>query len=67
MKKNQFLIKECEDVRVMHFDDSKAFIKYSNDMDAIYKNIGEYNPNKEHKILIVFDDMTANMLSYKKT
>ena len=31
-------------------------------MDDIYKNIEEYNPNKKHKILVVFD-MIANMLS----
>ena len=35
-------------------------------MDDIYKNIEEYNPNKKHKILIVFDDMIANMISNKK-
>ena len=32
----------------------------------IYKNIEEYNPNKKRKILIVFDDMIADMLSNKK-
>ena len=36
-------------------------------MDGIYKNIEEYNPNKKQKILIVFDDMIADMLSNKKT
>ena len=35
-------------------------------MDDIYKNIEEYNPNKRGKILIVFDDMIADMLSNKK-
>ena len=35
-------------------------------MDDIYKNIEEYNPNKKRKILIVFDDMIADMLSNKK-
>ena len=35
-------------------------------MDNIYKNIEEYNPNKRRKILIVFDDMIADMLSDKK-
>ena len=38
-------------------------------MDDIYKNIEEYNPNKKHKkhkIVIVFDDMIAHMLSNKK-
>ena len=55
--KYQFLInkKECTDWR--HFNDSKAFIKYSNDVDDINKSIELYNPNKKRKILIVFDDM----------
>ena len=35
-------------------------------MDNIYKNIEEYNPNKKKKMLIVFDDMIADMLSNKK-
>ena len=35
-------------------------------MDDIYKNIEEWNPNKKWKILIVFDDMIADMLSDKK-
>ena len=34
-------------------------------MDDISKNIEEYNLNKKRKILIVFDDMIANMLSNK--
>ena len=35
-------------------------------MVDIYKNIEEYNPNKKHKVLIVFNDMIADMLSNKK-
>ena len=35
-------------------------------MYDIYKNIEEFNPNKKHKILIVFDDMIADMLSNKR-
>ena len=50
-----------------HFNDSKAFTEYSNNKDIIYKNIEEYNPNKKHEILIVFNDMIADMLSNKKT
>ena len=45
---------------------SKAFIEYSNDMDDVYKNIEEYNPNKKRKILIVFDDMIADMVCNKQ-
>ena len=35
-------------------------------MDNIYKNIEEYSPNQKLKILIVFDDRIADMLSNKK-
>ena len=35
-------------------------------MEDIYKSIEDYNPNKKRKILIVFDDMIADMLSNKK-
>ena len=49
-----------------YLNDSEAFIEFSNDMDDIYKNIEEYNPNKKRTILIVFHDMIADMLSNKK-
>ena len=35
-------------------------------MDNVYKNIEEYKPNKKQKVLIVFDDMIADMLTKKK-
>ena len=35
-------------------------------MNEIYQINEEYNPNKKRKILIVFDDMIADMLSNKK-
>ena len=41
---------------------SKALIEYSNDMDDVYENIEGYNPNKERKILIRFDDMLADFV-----
>ena len=53
--------------RSQKYEDSKAFIEYSNNMPDVYKNIEEYNPDKKHKVLIVFDDMIADMISNKKT
>ena len=35
-------------------------------MQDVYKNIDEYNPGKKRKILIVFDDMIADMINNKK-
>ena len=64
--KYQFLINKWESAGLKHFNDPKAFIEYSNDMQDVYKNIDEYNIDKERKILIVFDDMIANMIIHKK-
>ena len=60
------LINKRESTGLGYLNDSKAFIEYSNDMDDIYKNIEEYNPNKKQKILIVFDDIIADVLRNKK-
>ena len=64
--KYQYLINKREGVGIDHFNDPKTFIEYSNDMHDVYKNIDEYNPDKENKILIVFDDMIAGMINNKK-
>ena len=47
----------------MHLNDSKAFMEYLNDMDDIYKNIEKYSPNKKRKILTLFDDVMADMVT----
>ena len=39
---------------------------YSNNMQYVYKNIEDYNPGKKRKVLIVFDDMIADMINNKK-
>ena len=64
--KYQYLINKREGVGINHFNDPKAFIEYSNDMHDVYKNIDDYNPDKENKILVVFDDMIADMIYNKK-
>ena len=64
--KYQYLIHERERVGINHFNDSKDFIENSNDMHDVDKNIDNYNPDKEKKILIVFDDMIADMIHNKK-
>ena len=63
---NQFLINKWESADLRHFNNSKDFIDYLNDVNHIYKNNEEYNPNKKQKILIFFDDMIADILSNKK-
>ena len=63
--KYQYLINKRECVSINCFKDPKAFIQYSNDIHDVYKN-DDYNPGKENKILIVFDDMIADMIHNKK-
>ena len=65
-EKYQYLINKREKVGLNHYDDPKAFIEYSNDMQDVSKNIDEYNIDREHKILIVLADMIADMINNKQ-
>ena len=60
------LINKRESVSLKDYNDSKVFIKYWNNMNDIYKNIEEWNSNKECKVLIIFDNMFADILSNEK-
>ena len=64
--KYEYLIKNRENAGIKHLNDSKAFTECSNTMDNIYENINNYNPNRRRKILIVFDDMIADIMTNKK-
>ena len=61
--KYQYLINKREKADLNHYDDPKAFIQYSNDMQDVYKNIEEYNVGEKRKVSIVFDDMIADMIN----
>ena len=65
-KKYQYLINKRENVGLNNFNDPKAFMEYSNDMQDVYKNIEDYNPIKKRKVLIIFDDMIADMINNNK-
>ena len=64
--KGQYLINKRKKRGLDHFNDPKAFIEYSNDMQDVYKNIEDYNLGKKPKMLIIFDDMVADMINNKK-
>ena len=64
--KYQFLINKRESTGSKYFNDPKAFIEYSNARQDAYKNIYEYNADKDSKLLIIFDDMIADMINNKK-
>ena len=59
--KYEYLIRNRENTGIKHLNDSKAFIECSNAMNDVYANINNYNPKRKRKILIVFDDMIADI------
>ena len=59
MKQNKVLINRLEDPRLKHL----IILKLLLNARLRILNIGEYNPNKKRKILVVFDDMIADMLN----
>ena len=60
------MINKRENVGLNHFNEPKAFMEYSNDKPDVYKNIEDYNPIKKHKVLIIFDDVIADMINNNK-
>ena len=64
--KYEYFIKNRENAGIKHVNDGNAFIEYSITMHDVYKNIDDYNPNRRRKILIVLDDMIADIMTNKK-
>ena len=64
--KYEFLIKKRKNTVIKYLNDLNAFVQCFNTMDDVYENIHDYNPNRKRKILIVFDDMIADIMSNKK-
>ena len=64
-KKYQFLINIREQAGLKNLNDFKAFIEYSHDMSDALDDINNYNKNRDKKVLIVFDDMIAD-IEYNK-
>ena len=64
--KYQPLIEKRENVGIKNLNDPNAFIKYSNTMDDVYDDINGYNLKRKRKVLIVFDDMIADIMTNKK-
>ena len=63
--KYEYLINKREQAGIKNLNDPHAFIKYSGDMNDVLDNINNYNKNRDKKVLIVFDDMIAD-LEYNK-
>ena len=66
LSEHEILIKKCENAGIKYYNNPSAFIECSNTMDDVYENIDDYNLNRKRKILIVFDDMIADIMTNKK-
>ena len=63
--KYEYLINKREQAGIKNLNDPHAFIEYSDDMNDVLDDINNYNKNRNTKILIVFDDMIAD-IEYNK-
>ena len=63
--KCEFLTKKRKDVGIKSCNDPNIFIECSNRMDDVHQNIDDYNPNRDGKVLIVFDEI-EDVMSNKK-
>ena len=61
--KYELLIKKCEDAGTKHLNDPNALIECSNTINDVYENFDDYNPNRQRKVLVVFDDMIADIIT----
>ena len=64
--KYKFLIDNREKAGMTYFNDPTAFIEYSNTTDDVFKNIDDYNTKRKRRVLIVFVDMIADIMTNKK-
>ena len=62
----QLLINGREKIRIKILKNPKVFIVYSQTFEDVYENLEGYNPTEKKKVLIVFDDMIADMEANKK-
>ena len=64
--KYQYLINKREQVGIKNLNDPHAFIEYSSDMNDVLEDINNYNKKRDKKVLILFDDMIADIMRSKK-
>ena len=64
--KYEYLIETREDAGIKHLNNSNAFVECSNTMDSVYENIYDFDSSRRRKILIVSDDVIADIMGNKK-
>ena len=65
-EKYQYLINKREQAGKKILKDTHAFIEYSSDMNDVIEDINNYNKNRNKKVLIIFDDMIADIMRSEK-
>ena len=65
-KKCQYLINKREQAGIKNLNDPHGFIEYSNDMNDVLEDINNYNKKRDKKVLIIFDDMIADIIRSEK-
>ena len=65
-EKYQYLINKREQVGIKNLNDPHVFIEYSNDMNDVLEDINNYNKNRDKKVLMIFDDMIADIMRSEK-
>ena len=63
--KYEYLINKREQAGIKNLNDPHAFIEYLDDMNDVLDDIINYDKNRDKKVLIVFDDMIAD-IEYNK-
>ena len=65
-KKYQYLKNKREQAGIKSLNNPHAFIEYSSDMNDVLEDINNYNKNRGKKVLIIFDDMIADIMRSEK-
>ena len=59
--KYEYFINKRQQVGIKNLNDPKAFIEYLSDMDDVLDNINNYSKNRDKKVLLVFDNIIADI------
>ena len=65
-EKYQYLINKREQAGIKNLNDPHAFIEYSSDMNDVLEDINNYNINRNKKVLIIFDELIADIKRSEK-
>ena len=65
-EKYQYLINKREQAGIKNLNNPHGFIEYSNDIHDVLEDINNYNKKRDKKVLIIFDDMIADIMRKEK-